>query len=407
MIIAELAVDLGVDLGEGHLRMLGLDVLKPLLDQLIDCHVARTLGAGDAESDDRLVEQAGEGARLGRAVGHRPELVEPDLAPARQSDRQRREIFELSRARERADRLLLARELAAPAAEIDVVGAHLLVDGRRGDAQRQQLLGVERDPDLAVDAAEPLDLADAADALQIARDRIVDEPGQLLDRKPGRRGGVSDDRQALDVDAADDRLVDGARQVAADLGDLILHVVERAIDVDRADSELHDSRGRSVGDRRNDVPYAVEARNCVFDFFRHLRFEFRRRGARLSNQHLHDRNVDIREAGDRHRPEADEAEDRQHRERHHCRDGPADRPGRDVEPHGCRLLTARSRRFGHRPHAVARPQERGGARNDAFARGDAGSRSRPSRPRRCPASPVALRPSRRARRRGAPNRPRA
>ena len=144
----------------------------------------------------------------------------------------------LARAGKRADRLFLAGDLAASAAEIDIVGAHLLVDGRRGDAEREQLLRIERDPDLAVDAAEPLDLADAVDALQIARDRIVDEPGQLLDRKPGRRGGVGDDRQALDVDAADDRLVDGARQIAADLGDLVLHVVERAVDVDRADGEL-------------------------------------------------------------------------------------------------------------------------------------------------------------------------
>src|SRR5271157_3745648 len=37
---------------------------------------------------------------------------------------------------------------------------------------------------------------------------------------------------------------------------------------------------------------------------------------------------------------------------------------------GNRLLAAR-RRFGHRPHAVARTEERGGARNDALARGDA------------------------------------
>ena len=238
------------------------------------------------------------------------EFVEPDLAPARQRDRQRREIVELARAGERADRLLLARDLAASAAEIDVVGAHLLVDGRRGDAERQQLLRIERDADFAIDAAEALDLADAADALQIARDRIVDEPGQLLDRKPGRRGRVGDDRQALDIDAADDRLVDGARQIGANLGDLILHVVERAVDVDRADGELDDGRGRSVGDGRNDVPDAVDARNRVLDLLRHLRFEFRRRRARLGDQHLHDRNVDVGKAGDRHRPEADEAENR-------------------------------------------------------------------------------------------------
>ena len=201
------------------------------------------------------------------------EFVEPHLASAGQRDRQRREIGDAARAGERADRLFLTGDLAAAAAEIDVVGAHLLVDRRGGDAERQQLLRIERNADLAVDAAEALDLADAVDALQIARDRVVDEPGQLLDRHARRRRRVGDDRQALDVDAADDRLVDGARQVGADLGDLVLHVVERAVDVDRADVELQDGRGRAVGDGRNDVPDAVEARDGVLDLLRHLRFE--------------------------------------------------------------------------------------------------------------------------------------
>ncbi len=242
MIIADLAVDLGVDLGEFHLRMRSRDLREPLLDQSVDGHVACALGAGHAEGDDRLVEQSREGARLRRAVGDGRELVETNPAPARQSDRQRGQIFQLSRARERADRLLLAGKLAAAAAEIDIVGAHLLVDRGRGDAEREQLLGIERDADLAIDAAEPLDLADAMNALQVARDCVVDEPRQLLDRQPRRRGGVGDDRQALDIDATDDRLVDRTRQIGADLGDLILHVVERAVDVDRADGELHDRR---------------------------------------------------------------------------------------------------------------------------------------------------------------------
>ncbi len=242
MIIADLAVDLGVDLGELHLRMRSGDCLQPLFDQGVDGHVARAFGAGHAEGDDRLVEQAGEGARFGRAVGDRPKLVEADPAPARQSDRQRRQIFQLSRASQRADRLFLAGKLAPAAANIDIVGPHLLVDGRRGDAKRQELLRIERDADLAIDAAEALDLADAMDALQVARDRVVDQPGQLLDRKPRRRGCVRDDRQPFDIDAADDRLVDGARQIGADLGDLILHVVERPVDVDRPDGELHDCR---------------------------------------------------------------------------------------------------------------------------------------------------------------------
>jgi hypothetical protein len=198
--------------------------------------------AGHAEGDDRLVEQAGESARFGRAVGDGPKLVEADPAPAWQSDRQRGQIFQFSRASERTDRLFLTCKFATAAAEIDIVGPHLLVDGRRGDAERQQLLRIERDADLAIDAAEALDLADAMDALQIARDRVVDQPRQLLDRKPRRGGCVGDDRQTFDIDATDDRLIDGARQIGPDLGDLILHVIERPVDVDRSDRELHDCR---------------------------------------------------------------------------------------------------------------------------------------------------------------------
>src|SRR5271165_1357265 len=326
-VVAELVVDLRVDLGEGHLGVLGGNFREPLLDQLIDGHVARALGPLDAEGDNRLVKEAGEGARLGGAVDNRPEFVEPDFAPARQRDRQRREIGDAARARKRSDRLFLAGDLAAAAAEIDIVGAYLLIDGGRGDAERQQLFRIEGDADLSVDAAGALDLADATNALQVARDRIVDEPRQLLDAEARRRSGVSDDRQALDVDAVDDRLVDGARQIAANLGDLILHVVERAIDVDRADVELHDGRRRAVGDGRNKMPDAVEARDGVIDLFRHLLFELRRRCARLGDQHLYDRDVDIGKAGNRHRPKADEAEDGEDREGHHRGDGAADRPG--------------------------------------------------------------------------------
>jgi len=65
----------------------------------------------------------------------------------------------------------------------------------------------------------------------------------------------------------------------------------------------------------------------LLDFFRHLRLELRRRRSRLGDEHLDDRNVDVRKAGDRHRAEADQAENRQDRERHHRWDGAADRPG--------------------------------------------------------------------------------
>ena len=139
-------------------------------DELVDGDVARALGARDAERHDRLVEQAREGARLGGAVGHRRQFVEPHAAVAGQRNRRRGEVGDGARAGQRADRLFLAGEFGAAAAEVDIVGAQLRVDLRRGDAERQQLVGVERDADLAVDAAEALDLADALHALQLARD---------------------------------------------------------------------------------------------------------------------------------------------------------------------------------------------------------------------------------------------
>ena len=69
------------------------------------------------------------------------------------------------------------------------------------------------------------------------RDRIVDVPAQLLERHVGRFGGDEQDRIAGDVDAVDLRLEDAFGQVAADLGDRVAHVVDRAVGR-RADLEL-------------------------------------------------------------------------------------------------------------------------------------------------------------------------
>ena len=136
--------------------MVGLNARQALGDEAVDGDVARALGARDPEGDDRLVEQPREGARLRGAVGDRSPVrrAAPCVRLAARSavrrDRRR------ARAGERADRLFLAGDLAASAAEVDIVGAHLRVDRRGGDAEREQLLGVERDADLAVDAAEAL-----------------------------------------------------------------------------------------------------------------------------------------------------------------------------------------------------------------------------------------------------------
>ncbi len=201
-----------------------------------------------------------------------------------------------------------------------------------GDAEGQQPVGVEQDADLAVDAAVALDAADALQALQLALDHVVDVPGKLLQRhaRRGRREGQ--DRLALDVDALDDRLVDVARQIEADLVDRVLHVVEGAVLVD-LEAELHDGRRHAVGDRRHDVLDAGDVGDGVLDLLGDLALELGRRGARLHDRDRDERDVDVRKARDRQRHEADDAEQRQHREQHDRRHRPADRPGRDIEAH--------------------------------------------------------------------------
>ena len=169
LVVAARVGDGVVDLGRGgrpgtacrSSAMLGVDDVG-------DRQLARALGAEDGEGDDRLAVEAGEGARLarrrrspGRArrgapCGRRAAAI---LVSASSSTR--------ARAGQRADRLLLAADLAAAAGEIDVGGAELAVDVGRRDAERQQPVGIERDADLAVDAAVALDAADALQALQL------------------------------------------------------------------------------------------------------------------------------------------------------------------------------------------------------------------------------------------------
>ena len=171
-------------------------------DQGVDRHVAGALGAHDAEGDDRLVVEPRECALLRRRVLDRSQFIQANLAPPGQRNRQGREVPNRVRARERADRLFLARDLAASAAQVDVVGLDLRIDRGCGHAERQQLLRIERDANFAIDAAGAAHRADALHGLQFARDRVVDEPGKLLRRQARRRGGVGDERQAFDIDAA-------------------------------------------------------------------------------------------------------------------------------------------------------------------------------------------------------------
>ena len=119
---------------------------------------------------------------------------------------------------ERADRLVVPADFGAAAGEVDVGAAQAAADVERGQADRLQPVGIERHENLALDAADALDLGDAAHALQRALDHVVDELGQLLRRLAGRDRGIGEDRQPDHVDALDQRLVDVLRQVGCARG---------------------------------------------------------------------------------------------------------------------------------------------------------------------------------------------
>ena len=225
---------------------------------------------------------------------HRAEIRQADLAAAGQQDLGLGQLLDAACAGERADRLLLAADLAAAAAEIDVGRAHLAVDLGGGDAERQQPVGIEQDADLAVDAAVALDPADALEALQLALDHVVDVPGKLLQRHARRGRGEGEDRLALDVDALDDRLVDVARQVGADLVDRVLDVVEGAVLV-HLEAELDQRLRLAVGHGRDDVLDAGDVGDGVLDLLGDLGLELGRRRARLDDGDRDERNVDVRE----------------------------------------------------------------------------------------------------------------
>ena len=75
--------------------------------------------------------------------------------------------------------LLAAADVHPPAGGVDLEAAQRVVDLGRRQAVRGQPVGVDDDVDLAVDAADAVDLGDALLRLQGASHGVVHEPGEL------------------------------------------------------------------------------------------------------------------------------------------------------------------------------------------------------------------------------------
>ena len=324
--------DRGVDQLQVDVGIGGLQRVDALLHGGGDHHVAGALGALDAERHHRLAVEAGKGAAIGDGVGDGAEIVEPHLAAAEQRDHGAGEFVQRLGAGQRADRLVVLADFGAAAGEVDIGAAQDLADIDGGQPRGLQPVGIERDQNLALDTADALDLGDAAHALQRAFDDVVDEIGQLLRRLAGRDRGIGDDRQADDVDALDQRLGDVLRQVGADAGDGVLDVVQRAIGVG-LERELDRGHRQAVGDRRRNVPHALDAGDAVLDRLGDLRFKLGGRGAELRDRDRDHGNVGARQPRHRELGEADPAQHQQDDRKDDRRKRVPDRPCRDIQSH--------------------------------------------------------------------------
>ena len=318
---------LQIDVGIGDLQR-----IDALLHGGGDHHVAGALGALDAERHHRFAVEAGEGAAVGNGVGDGAEIVEPHFAAAEQRDHGAGEFVQRLGAGERADRLVVLADFGAAAGEVDIGAAQDLADIDGGQPRGLQPVGIERNQNLALDTADALDLGDAAHALQRAFDDVVDEIGQLLRRLAGRDRGIGDDRQADHVDALDQRLGDVLRQVGANARDGVLDVVQRAVGVG-LERELDRGHRQTVGDRRRNVPHALDAGDAVFDRLGDLRFKFRRRCAELRDGHRNHRDVGARQPRHRELGKAHPAQHQQDDRKDDRRQRVPDRPCRDIQSH--------------------------------------------------------------------------
>jgi hypothetical protein len=220
--------------------------------------------------------------------------VQLDEAARPRGDGQLAQLIQGSDLAKHADGLFAAADLHPSAGSVEVEGAERIVDLCGGEAARRQPVRIDGDVDLAVDAANPLDLGDALTRLQGAADGVVDEPGQVdvRHRRSGNR--IGDDGGGVHVDATDQGLVDVAGQDGARLVDAGAHVVGLLLQVD-AHVEL-DRRGRdALHHSRGDVVDVGDAGERILHRPGDLGFQLPRGGAVFADGDHHQRELHIGE----------------------------------------------------------------------------------------------------------------
>src|SRR5262249_47402998 len=145
-------------------------------DGVSDGDIAGAFGAQYVDADHRRAIEARERARLGHGVDDGTQVLEPHLAAGRKPDPHGGQVGDRLGASESTDRLVTRADFGPAARQIDIAAANLPADIERGQTDGLQAYRVEAHADLAIDAANPLDTADTANALQTAHDHVLHEP---------------------------------------------------------------------------------------------------------------------------------------------------------------------------------------------------------------------------------------
>ena len=340
--------------------MLLLHVLQGRAHAFHDRDLAGAKAAHDFEADHRLTVQERDAAPFGNGVFDRRDIVETNAAPIGERDFHGSEFGRRLHGGDGAHRLFGAADVGASARRFLLHLAQLARDvGGRG-LERQQLVRVEFDTNLAIDAADARYRADALDAEHGLGDVVVDEPGQRLVVHLVRGDGVGEHRRTGQVGLRNDRVAHLAGQIGAYAGDGVAHFLGRLLRHFFKD-EFDGQRHRAVLHLGIDVLDALQRGDRVLDLARDLGFELGGRGAGQRCRDDHHRQVDVGEVLDFHRAKTHQSDECQQQEKQDRRNRVFDRPGGNV--HHCAVLISARRRRQPPVRRRARCRHRRGSRH--------------------------------------------
>ena len=304
--------------------------LGDLFQRLVeDGNVGSALGAAHREIDDFLVAHLADRSAFRIAVADRGDIGELDRTPAAELDLALAERIGIVAIAEDTDRLARPANLGHPASSIDIALAKQAIDLTGGDTQRLHSRKVEDDFDLAIDAAEAVDLGHALDAEQLLGHRIVDEPAESFDRHVVGFDRVNREEAAGDFFLGHARFENSVGQRSADRIDRILDLGHRIVGIG-TDLEFDKSVRAAFARGRIDRIDAIDRTHGGFDALGNLVLDLGRRGAGLRDRHVDRGELDVRIVDHIHPGEADQARKQQRSESDQRDDRVAYRPGGDV-----------------------------------------------------------------------------